>query len=131
MQGSGPRTRNTLPARAARNLAGTVSRFLASSECSKVPWKAKAHVGSEEGVQSIPGGGVGGAPPPGTGFANGTYPTLSHSATQISTFVPPDLNPVTLRTPKQCVCRAFRGGLSGAVSGRFLHGALHARRLHE
>src|ERR1700741_2190272 len=44
MQGSTPRTRNTFPARAARNFAGTVSRFLASSECSKVPWKAKAHV---------------------------------------------------------------------------------------
>jgi hypothetical protein len=27
-----------------RNFAGIVSRFLASSECSKVPWKAKAHV---------------------------------------------------------------------------------------
>src|SRR4051794_1478542 len=47
MQGSGPRTRNTLPASAARKRDGTVSRFLASSECSKVPWKAKAHVGSE------------------------------------------------------------------------------------
>src|SRR3954453_23217973 len=47
MQGSGPRTRNTLPASAARNRDGTVSRFLASSEGSKVPWKAKAHVCGE------------------------------------------------------------------------------------
>src|ERR1044071_1095733 len=47
MQGSGPRTRNTLPASAARKRDGTVSRFLASSECSKVPWKAKAHGGGE------------------------------------------------------------------------------------
>jgi len=44
MQGSDPRTRNTPPASAARNFAGIVSRFFASSECSKVPWKAKAHV---------------------------------------------------------------------------------------
>src|SRR5215207_5921068 len=107
MQGSGPRTRNTLPARAARNLAGTVSRFLASSECSKVPWKAKAHIEGEEGVQSIPGGGVGGAPPPGTGFANGTYPTLPHSATQISTSVPLHLILVTFRTLKWRICRRF------------------------
>src|SRR5918994_521245 len=55
MQGSAPRTRNTLPARAARNLAGIVSRFLASSECSKVPWKAKAHVFLREGVSVDPG----------------------------------------------------------------------------
>ena len=32
--------------------------------------------------QSIPGGGVGGAPPPGNGFANGKYPTSPHSATR-------------------------------------------------
>src|SRR3954469_77683 len=117
MQGSGPRTRNTLPASAARNLAGTVSRFLASSECSKVPWKAKAHIAGEEGVQSIPGGGVGGAPPPGTGFARGTYPTLPHSATQISTFVPLHLNLVTMRTSKWRVCRAFADGADSCVMG--------------
>src|SRR4051794_36664267 len=44
MQGSTPRTRNTFPLSAARNFDGTVSRFFASSVCSKVPWKAKAHV---------------------------------------------------------------------------------------
>ena len=44
MQGSTPRTRNTFPDNADRNRDGTVSRFLESSECSKVPWKAKAHV---------------------------------------------------------------------------------------
>src|SRR3954454_14514524 len=53
----------------ALNFDGIVSRFLASRVCSKVPVKAKAHVQQEEGVgQSIPGGGVGGAPPPGNGF---------------------------------------------------------------
>src|SRR4051794_39272714 len=129
MQGSGPRTRNTLPARAARNLAGTVSRFLASSECSKVPWKAKAHVGGEEEVQSIPGGGVGGAPPPGTGFAKGTYPTLSHSATQISTFVPLDLNLVTLRTRKWRICRRFPRRADSCRRAAPLQYRLHARRL--
>ena len=65
--------------------------------------------GGEEEVQSIPGGGVGGAPPPGTGFASGTYPTLPHSATQISSFVPLDLNLVTFRTLMWRVCRAIRG----------------------
>src|SRR3954451_4754465 len=129
MQGSGPRTRNTLPARAARNLAGTVSRFLASSECSKVPWKAKAHVGGEEEVQSIPGGGVGGAPPPGTGFANGTYPTLPHSATQISTSVPLDLNLVTLRTRIRRVCRHFTQRADSCRCLRPLQHCLHALRL--
>ena len=39
-------------------------------------------------VQSIRGGGVGGAPPPRTGFARGRYPTSSHSATQLSSSVP-------------------------------------------
>src|SRR3954467_4044823 len=53
-----------------------VSRFLASRLCSKVPVKAKAHVRSRSGRggQSIPGGGVGGAPPPGNGFARGKVP---------------------------------------------------------
>src|SRR3954452_10926184 len=55
-------------------------------------------------VQSIPGGGVGGAPPPGTGFASATYPTLSHSATQITSFAPLDLNLVTLQTRNGRVC---------------------------
>src|SRR3954447_4958929 len=55
-----------------------VSRFLASRLCSKVPVKAKAHVRSRSGRggQSIPGGGVGGAPPPGNGFARGKVPHL-------------------------------------------------------
>ena len=128
-----PRTRNTLPASAARNLAGTVSRFLASSECSKVPWKAKAHVRQmRRVVQSIRGGGVGGAPPPRTGFASGTYPTSPHSATQLSSFVPLDLNPVTSRTSKWRICRRFRevGARSGArlraVQDRLQSGRLHA-----
>src|SRR5918998_6237514 len=108
MQGSTPRTRNTLPARAARNFAGTVNRFLASSECSKVPWKAKAHVPKG---QSIRGGGVGGAPPPRTGFASGKYPTVPHSATHFSSFAPQDLSTVTYRTPNRRVSRRFRGVL--------------------
>src|SRR4051794_6794845 len=68
--------KNTPLLRSARNLDGMVSRFLASRLCSKVPVKAKAHVGSRSGRggQSIPGGGVGGAPPPGNGFARGKVP---------------------------------------------------------
>src|SRR3954453_19816162 len=58
----------------ALNFDGIVSRFLASRVCSKVPVKAKAH-GAARGVdQSIPGGGVGGAPPPANGFALGKVP---------------------------------------------------------
>src|SRR5215212_8297386 len=45
------------------------------------------------GVKSNRGGGVGGAPPPRSGYAAGKYPTVSHFATQTSSFVPPDLRP--------------------------------------
>ena len=60
----------------ALNFDGIVSRFFVSRLCSKVPVKAKAHVRSRSGRkgQSIPGGGVGGAPPPGNGFARGKVP---------------------------------------------------------
>src|SRR3954451_1882882 len=56
-----------------RNFDGIVSRFLASSVCSKVPVKAKAHKREGRG-QSIRGGGVGGAPPPRNGFARCKVP---------------------------------------------------------
>src|SRR5215210_6772565 len=110
MQGSEPRTRKTPPASTARNFAGTVSRFLASSECSKVPWKAKAHVRAQGEVQSIRGGGVGGAPPPRTGFTRATYPTMPHSATHFSSVVPPDLNPKTKEVENARRCREFEVG---------------------
>src|SRR3954447_7377146 len=71
-----------------RNFDGIVSRCLASSVCSKVPVKAKAH-GRRERSQSIRGGGVGGAPPPRNGFAAAKYPTSSHSATSNPHAVPP------------------------------------------
>src|SRR3954467_7522647 len=41
---SAPRTRYAPSLNAARSLEGTVSRFLASRVCSKVPLKANAHV---------------------------------------------------------------------------------------
>src|SRR5919199_621749 len=50
MQGSGPWTRNTRLESSARNRDGTVRRFFASSVCSKVPWKAKAHASGEGSV---------------------------------------------------------------------------------
>src|SRR5436190_8331265 len=74
MQRSTPLTRNTGPASCARNFDGTVSRCFASSVCSKLPLKAKAHVVRKEGVESIRGGGVGGAPPPRTGCSAGKLP---------------------------------------------------------
>ena len=85
----------------------------------------------EERVQSIPGGGVGGAPPPGTGFASGTYPTVSHSATQISPNVPLDLNPVSSRTLIWWFSSDFRGGTETGRSVAGLQDRLHPRRLHE
>src|SRR5215210_3986084 len=107
MQRSGPLTRKTLPASCARNFDGTVSRCFASSVCSKLPLKAKAHVvrGVPVGVESIRGGGVGGAPPPRTGCSAGTYPTLSHLATLLSTLVPRLLSGVRIRTRFFCKCR--------------------------
>src|SRR5919205_1287280 len=50
MQGSGPWTRKTPPASSVRKRDGTVKRFLASSVCSKVPLKAKAHASGEGSV---------------------------------------------------------------------------------
>src|SRR5690349_22450470 len=94
-----------------------VSRFLASRLWSKVPVKAKAHESGEG--QSIRGGGVGGAPPPRTGFASAKYPTSSHSATQISSDVPLRLGAVIDRTQKRGVCREFSvGGNSPADRAR-------------
>ena len=69
------RERYTPLLKSARNFDGMVSRFLASRLCSKVPVKAKAHVDREaEAGQSIPGGEVGGASPPGSGFAQRKLP---------------------------------------------------------
>ena len=67
-------------------------------------------------VQSIRGGGVGGAPPPRTGFARATYPTSSHSATHLSSFVPHLESSVTLRTTNSL---RFAGGFAvGRVRAR-------------
>src|SRR3954449_1959966 len=75
MQRSTPLTRKTGPASCARNFDGTVSRCFASSVCSKLPLKAKAHgVRESGGVESIRGGGVGGAPPPRTGCSSWKVP---------------------------------------------------------
>src|SRR3954464_15838691 len=74
MQRSTPLTRKTGPASCVRNFDGTVSRCFASSVCSKLPLKAKAHWVRREEVESIRGGGVGGAPPPRTGCSAGKLP---------------------------------------------------------
>src|SRR3954453_1461100 len=74
MQRSPPLTRKTGPASCVRNFDGTVSRGFASSVCSKLPLKAKAHWVRREEVESIGGGGVGGAPPPRTGCSAGKLP---------------------------------------------------------
>jgi hypothetical protein len=65
---------------------------------------------------------VGGAPPPRTGFACGTYPTSSHSATQLSSAVPLFFSDVifSLQTVR------FRGSFVNAPSTQ---DALHRARL--
>src|ERR1700749_1619440 len=114
---STPRESITPPLNAVRNFDGIVSRFLASRLCSKVPVKAKAHVCSEGGGgQSIRGGGVGGAPPPRTGFAPATYPTLPHSATRNPLTPPLWRHLVTLRTGKPFKSGGYAGCGSRAVN---------------
>src|ERR687884_43365 len=67
----------------------------------------------EDGGQSIRGGGVGGAPPPRTGFAPATYPTTPHSATQNPLNAPHWRYPVTLRTQKPWKSRPFPTDVPG------------------
>jgi hypothetical protein len=99
MQRSTPLTRKARPARAPRNLEGTVSRCLASSVCSKVPWKAKAHAVRLVGRSSRSEVAEWEEPRhPGPAVRLGNYPTTSHSATHSSSFVPPDLTAVRTRT---------------------------------
>src|SRR5215208_5029422 len=59
-QGSGSFDRTVPLANAARNRAGMLSRFFASSECSKWPRNANGHIPEKSSDRS---GGVGGAPP--------------------------------------------------------------------
>src|SRR3954466_13410839 len=104
MQRSTPLTRKTGPASCVRNFDGTVSRCFASSVCSKLPLKAKAHVVRRfrAEAESIRGGGGGGLPPPRTSCAAETYPTPSHFATQLPPFVPPCPSAVRIRTRFAC-----------------------------
>src|SRR5215211_5917654 len=59
-QGSGSLARTVPFSKNVRKRAGMLSRFFASSECSKWPRNAKVHVPTERSDRS---GGVGGAPP--------------------------------------------------------------------
>src|SRR4051812_41879767 len=99
------RERYTPLLKSARNFDGIVSRCLASRVCSKVPVKAKAHGLSEREArrgQSIRGGGVGGAPPPRNGFAQGKVP---HNA------------PLCNTEPARCPTRLSRSQQSGRFAG--------------
>src|SRR5690348_8295283 len=102
----------------ALNFDGIVSRFFVSRLCSKVPVKAKAHGESsrsgEEAGQSIPDGGVGGAPPSGNGFAHATYPTSPHSATRNPHNVPH----FWIRAKKARNLQGFQGGTDFAQNCR-------------
>src|SRR5688500_11189993 len=93
MQRSRPLTRKTRPASAARNFDGTVSRFFASSVCSKVPWKAKAHAHAVLVRAEVSRTAVAEWEEPrhhGPAVRLGFYPTSSHSATHLSSSLPPD-----------------------------------------
>src|SRR5919107_12774 len=98
MLGSLDRTRNTFPDRAARNFAGIVSRFFASSVCSKVPWKA-IHVPEVLGASRTEVAEWEEPRHPGPAVRADVYPTLSHFATPRSTDVPLDLSVVPFRPP--------------------------------
>ena len=74
MQRSTPLTRNTGPASCARNFDGTVSRCFASSVCSKLPLKAKAHVQPMGGSRVDPRWRSGRSPATPTGCSSGKLP---------------------------------------------------------
>src|SRR3954452_5009633 len=84
-QVSGSLARTTPEENAARNLAGMLSRFFASSECSKWPRNAKslsvAPHAADGGKDSARGGGVGGPPPlrsSDLGHRTPLHPTSQH-----------------------------------------------------
>src|SRR4051812_48679973 len=116
-QVSGSLARTTPEENAARNLAGMLSRFFASSECSKWPRNAKSlsvapHDG-DGGKDSDRSGGVGGAPPLRSsdwGHRTPLPPTSQH----ISPPGPSDAVKSSLCHPGLPRCRA-KYGLSGAV----------------
>src|SRR5215203_1506027 len=111
MQRSGPFTRKTLPANCARNFDGTVSRCFASSVCSKLPLKAKAHV-SGGPVKSSRSEVAEWEEPrhPGPAVPAGQYPTPSHSATQLASPIPPRRLRFRLRTHLPCKWAASQVG---------------------
>src|SRR4051812_29674061 len=114
MQRSGPLTRKTLPASWARKRDGTESRCFASSVCSKLPLKAKAHGVRESGESSRSEVAEWEEPRhPGPAVRTGSYPTLSHSATHLSSFVPHGLIAVRIRTCFPCKSAGLAGGGGG------------------
>ena len=68
---------------------------------------------------------------PGPASQSAKYPTTSHSATQLSSFAPQDLNVVSLRTSIRRICRRFGGGARSCTSAGGWHERLQPRRLHE
>src|SRR3954462_5592709 len=130
MQGSTPRTRNTFPLSAARNFDGTVSRFFASSVCSKVPWKAKAHVlAARESVD--PRWRSGRSPATPDRLRNVKvphFPPLCNTEP-----VQHDTRPVRLplHAPKTAVKSVVPGALAERGSSRRgMHGRVHGTDLH-
>src|SRR3954453_2064540 len=130
MQRSTPLTRKTGPASCVRNFDGTVSRCLASSVCSKLPLKAKAHGVRREGVESIRGGGVGGAPPPRTGCSRGKVP---HSAPLCNTTVvicPTDAGECPCADAFSLQTGEFLRGTTGPSPAQIAQDGVQAAHLH-
>src|SRR3954470_2033913 len=82
-QVSGSLARTTPEENAARNLAGMLSRFFASSECSK--WPRNANL--PRGQSSDRSGGVGGAPPLRSWLLGATVPHFLPLCNTISHFL--------------------------------------------
>ena len=82
-QGSGPLARTSPPENEARNLAGMLSRFFASSEYSKWPLNANGHI---PGRRVRPESRSGRSPATPVVCVAPPYPTISHFATLFPTF---------------------------------------------
>src|SRR5215203_1690311 len=125
MQRSTPLTRNTGPASCARNFDGTVSRCFASSVCSKLPLKAKAHgVRESGGVESIRGGGVGGAPPPRTGCSSWKVPHFAPLCNTIVFIRPTNAGSGPIADAFRLEMREFGGGSLASLPP---HGSARSR----
>jgi hypothetical protein len=145
-QGSGSLARTTPPEKAARNRAGMLSRFFASSECSKWPRNANwlsdvPHCGPLWGEEFGPEWRSGrNAATPVLADWGPPYPTFSHFATQH----PTSFRPMPLPAPAPMAISRSRSGIARGYhehrrarpgrarrpeSGRWMGSCLQPRRM--